>query len=74
MQKTDEGYLSINYPQMTAVAIQAIKEQQEQIRQLQKALQSEMAKNAQQQKVNEILILKINNIENQLLTKYKSVE
>ncbi len=72
IQKTDEGYLSVNYPQMVSVAIQAIKEQQEQIRKLQEALQSEKMKNAQQQKVNEMLIFKINDIENQLFKLSKS--
>lgn len=34
VNKTDNGYLAVNYPQMTAVAIQAIKEQQVEIQEL----------------------------------------
>ncbi len=39
VHKNGEGYLSVNYPQMTAVAIQAIKEQQEQIQQQQQTIE-----------------------------------
>ena len=51
VQKNEEGYLAVNYPQMAAVAIQAIKEQQELIKNLQVNLQSEKNSNDNQQKL-----------------------
>lgn len=49
--KNEDGYLAVNYPQMTAVAIQAVKEQQELIHQLQQTInhQDNINKNLQAQ-------------------------
>ncbi len=53
------GYLAVNYPQMTAVAIQAIKEQQE-------IIKAEQDKNAQQQLIIEKLNIKNADLEERI--------
>lgn len=62
INKNDKGYLSVNYPQMTAVAIQGIKEQQEiiknqqaKIHQQQQLIDNLSDQNAlQQQQIDEL--------------------
>ncbi|MBK7884934.1 MAG: tail fiber domain-containing protein [Chitinophagaceae bacterium] len=39
VNKTDNGFLSVNYAQMTAVLLQAVKEQQQQIKELQQQIE-----------------------------------
>jgi hypothetical protein len=59
VNKTDNGYLSVNYPQMTAVAIQAIKEQQE-------IIKKQEEKITNQEKINDVLNAKNADLEKRI--------
>lgn len=57
VRKSEDGYLAVNYAQMTAVAIQAVKEQQVIIKQQQQQI-DELTKQKKQQEANNIQIIK----------------
>jgi hypothetical protein len=52
VQKDDKGFLAVNYAQMSAVAIQAIKEQQEIIKKQEEKISNLEKLNAEQQQIN----------------------
>jgi chromosome condensin MukBEF ATPase and DNA-binding subunit MukB len=55
--KGDDGYLKVDYTQLTAVLIQAVKEQQQQIKQQQQDIdEMKVRLDKQQQQINSILM------------------